>query len=158
MDNNNFEIERKFLVKEMPADLDKYEKKYIRQAYISLKPVMRLRQQDDEYIFTFKGLGTIKRLEFEYPLTKEEFETLWNKIESNVIEKTRYLIPIDDSTTAELDIYEKEFDGFENVEVEFKTEEAAKAFKAPEWFGKEVTEDKHYSNSYMSIFGNPVKK
>ena len=36
------------------------------------------------------------------------------------------------------------------AEVEFKTEEEAKNFKPPQWFGREVTFSGEYQNSYLS--------
>lgn len=157
MSNENYEIERKFLVKELPSNLNDYKKLKICQGYICTEPTMRLRQQDDEYIFTFKSAGRIKRIEFEYELSLGQFENLWKKVETSMIIKNRYLIPLKNELIAELDIYEENLKGFANVEVEFSTIEDANLFIPPEWFGEEVTFDKRYSNSQLSIFGIPVK-
>lgn len=154
---NNTEIERKFLVSFLPECLDCFCKHEIKQAYISTSPTLRLRQQDDSYIFTFKGRGEIKKTEFEYSLTKEEFDKLWEKVETKKIEKTRYLIPLENNLTAELDIYHGELKGFMNVEVEFDSLEKAEKFKVPKWFGKDVSTDKRYSNAQLSINGIPAK-
>ena len=67
-----------------------------------------------------------------------------------MLTKTRYLIPIDDGLTAELDIFEGRFAGLILVEVEFDSVEQAESFTPPAWFGKEVTYDKRYHNSYLS--------
>ncbi len=158
MSNNiNCEIERKFFVKNLPKNLDKYKSYKIEQAYISVFPTLRLRRRDDEYIFTFKGEGDIKKTEFEYKLSKEEFDNLWKKVESKKIEKTRYIIPLDDNLTAELDIYHGELKGFMNVEVEFKSIEDAQKFNPPDWFGKDISSDRRYSNSQLSINGIPKR-
>lgn len=154
---NNLEIERKFLVEKLPPDLEKYKSHKIKQAYIATSPTLRLRQQDDEYIFTFKGKGDIKKVEFEYKLSEEEFNNLWQKVETKKIEKTRYLIPLDNNLTAELDIYYGELSGFMNVEVEFESLEKAEEFKAPAWFGEDISMDRRYSNASLSINGIPVK-
>ena len=42
------------------------------------------------------------------------------------------------------------FDGLIYAEVEFPSEDAANAFAAPEWFGKDVTELGVYQNSALS--------
>ena len=51
------EIERKFLIKELPANLDEYPCLFIEQAYLNTNPVIRIRRQDDEYYLTYKGKG-----------------------------------------------------------------------------------------------------
>ncbi len=150
MNINNTEIERKFLVAELPEKLERYESHDIKQAYIATSPTMRLRKQDDDYIFTFKGKGVIKKTEFEYPLTKEQFEELMKKTEGRIIEKTRYLIPLGGGLICELDIYKGELEGFVNCEVEFESMEQAQSFVPPKWFGKDISEDKRYSNASLS--------
>ena len=145
----NFEIERKFLVKELP-NLEGYKKQYIRQGYISTNPVLRIRQQDNNYIFTFKGKGDIKRLEIETELSKEEFDNLWEKIEGNSITKYRYIIQLYDNFVAQLDIYEDNLKGFMNIEVEFDSLEQANGFDIPSWFGEDITKDIRYTNAYLS--------
>lgn len=155
------EIERKFLIKNLPENLDLFTKYEIKQTYICTDPVMRIREVDTNggtYIFTFKGKGTVAKEEFEYPLTKEQFENLWKKSETKKIVKTRHLVPIQDNLIAELDIYKDDLEGFMNVEVEFDTIIDSHNFIPPDWFGEEVTENINYSNAYMSIYGIPVKK
>lgn len=165
MNKNNIEIERKFLIKELPKNLEQYEIKTIKQAYISTNPTIRIRQQNDEYILTVKGSGKMKRQEFELELTKEQFENLWKKIEGGYISKKRYIIPFlgdenlsERELTIELDIYEGQLQGFMNVEVEFSTLNDAILFEPPNWFGEEVTNDKRYSNASLVKYGIPVKK
>ncbi len=150
-----FEIERKFLVKELPENIVNCKKLYIKQAYISTNPTIRLRQQDNDYILTVKGSGIMKKVEYELPLTEEQFNNLWQKIESNVIIKNRYKIPLDDNLMAELDIYEDKLKGFMNVEVEFLSTKQAILFDPPSWFGQEVTQNKEYSNTSLAKFGIP---
>jgi len=50
------EIERKFLVKEFPDDLNKYPFHQIEQAYLNVSPAVRVRREDDTYYITYKGL------------------------------------------------------------------------------------------------------
>ena len=49
------EIERKFTIKELPADLDSYPSHHIEQGYLNTSPVIRIRKEDDEYYLTYKG-------------------------------------------------------------------------------------------------------
>jgi CYTH domain-containing protein len=148
------EIERKFLVKEIPNDLSKYKCLDIVQAYISTDPVIRLRKNNDaEFMLTLKSKGHLIREEIEFPLTKEQYLNLWPKVESDVISKKRYLIPIDDDLVAELDIYEDFLEGLVTVEVEFETQLASERFTAPSWFGRDLTHDSRYKNSSLAIYG-----
>lgn len=153
----NFEIEKKYLVKYMP-DIANCEKAYIRQGYISVNPVLRVRQKNDKYIFTFKGEGDIKRQELETYITKEQFENLWNKIEGVAIVKTRYKVPLGDELFAELDIYEESLEGFKNVEVEFDSLDKANSFIPPDWFGEDITKNVKYTNAYLSKVSNKNNK
>lgn len=153
--DNNLEIERKFFVKNIPNDIEKYESHIIKQGYISTNPTMRLRALDNAFIFTFKGAGVVSKIEYEYPLNAEQFSRLWEKTEGNTIEKTRYVIPLENDLKAELDIYSGFLKGFVNVEVEFETIEQAKSFIPPEWFGEDITNDRRYSNASLSKYGIP---
>lgn len=48
------EIERKFLVKTLPANLEAYPKKEIEQFYLSLIPEIRVRRSGDNYFYETK--------------------------------------------------------------------------------------------------------
>ena len=145
----NFEIERKFLVKYLP-DLKNCEKYFIRQGYICIDPVLRIRQKGEKYIFTYKGKGELKREEIEKYITEDEFCNLLKKIEGQLIVKTRYIINLENGLKAELDIYDGNLKGFKNVEVEFDSIEEAKRFSPPDWFGEDITNKKEYTNAYLS--------
>lgn len=145
----NIEIEKKFLVNYIP-DLKDCKCFYIKQGYISTNPVLRIRQKDEKYIFTFKGKGDISREEIEKEITKEEFDNLWLKIEGQPIIKSRYIIPLENGLIAELDIYDGNLKGFKNVEVEFDSIEEAENFIPPDWFGEDITKNIKYTNAYLS--------
>lgn len=146
------EIERKFIPKDLPENLNEYEHHKIEQAYLNTAPVVRIRKQDDEYYLTYKGGGMMAREEYNLPLNEKSYLHLLEKADGNIITKTRYLIPINDgSLTAELDIFEGKFAGMLLVEVEFNSVEQADAFQKPSWFGEDVTHNKMYHNSYLSI-------
>jgi len=143
------EIERKFLVKELPEALETYPRHQIQQAYISTNPVLRLRRWDESYILTYKGPGLLAREEHEFPLSQESYEHLLTKAEGNSITKDRYCIPFLEYTI-ELDVFSSPFAPLALAEVEFPDEKAANAFQPPEWFGEEVTYDPAYTNAAMS--------
>ena len=90
------------------------------------------------------------REEYNLPLTEEAFYHLLPKADGIIIEKTRYLIPIDDNLTAELDIFEGAHKSLIIVEVEFSSIEEANSFVPPDWFGEDVTNSILYHNSYLS--------
>lgn len=152
---NGYEIERKFLIASLPEDLEKTERHRITQSYVSRNPTIRIRKWDDEYVLTVKGGGLLKRAEFEMELSEEQFENLKTKSEDGIIDKMRYIYPINDALIAEIDIYFGHLDGFMNVEVEFPDEKTALLFDPPAWFGDEITGDKRYTNSFLSKFGVP---
>lgn len=149
------EIERKFLTKNIPFDITAYPYKQISQAYISFSPTIRIRQSDENYILTVKGKGHLAREEFELPLTKADYDKLFEKTEGTPVVKKRYLVPVEGGYTAEVDLYEGELTGLMTTEVEFSSMEAAESFAAPDWFGEDVSEEKAYKNTSLSLYGMP---
>jgi adenylate cyclase len=144
------EIERKFLVNKLPANLKDYTYKTIEQAYLSTEPVVRIRKSDEKYTLTYKSKGFLSREEYNLPLTKKSYYHLKEKADGNIISKRRYLIPLGFNLTIELDIFNAPFDSLVLAEIEFDTEENAKSFVAPDWFGEDVTYSREYQNSYLS--------
>ena len=144
------EIERKFLIPKLPDDLDHYPFHLIEQGYLCTDPVVRIRRQDDDYILTYKGKGMMCREEYNLPLTRESYEHLKKKIDGNLISKKRYLIPIDQALTVELDVFFSPFESLWLAEVEFPDEASANSFLPPQWFGEDVTMDGRYHNSFLS--------
>lgn len=144
------EIERKFLVKQLPENLEQYPCLQIEQGYLCTSPVVRIRRQNDEYYLTYKSKGMMTREEYNLPLTAEAYSHLRPKADGNLISKRRYLIPLDSVLTVELDLFDPPFAPMVLAEVEFPTEEAAKAFVPPAWFGEDVTFSGLYHNSYLS--------
>lgn len=145
------EIERKYLVKELPENLEQYSSHKIQQAYLNTRPVVRIRKQDDSYILTYKGSGMMVREEYNLPLNKESYQHLKEKADGIVLSKTRYLIPLENDFTAELDVFDAPYEGLLLVEVEFGDEDTANAFVPPQWFGEEVTFSSQYHNSTLSL-------
>ena len=172
------EIERKFLINEKPFNIGQYSKHIIEQGYLNISPAIRVRKDDDSYILTYKGEKTgegIGHIEYNMPLTEEAYYNLIQKSEGNIIKKYRYIIPLNGSAFSKefLDTHEEirlavekngikiELDDFslsENApfkelllaEVEFPGEEAAAAYNPADWFSREVTGDKRFSNAYLS--------
>lgn len=143
------EIERKFTIKELPADLEQYPSRYLQQAYLNTDPVIRIRKEDDSYYMTYKGKGMLAREEYNLPLNAESYAHLLPKCDGRIITKRRYLIPFGNHTI-ELDVFDAPFAPLIIAEVEFSTKEEAESFMPPAWFDVDVTYDSRYHNSNLS--------
>ena len=143
------EIERKFLIKTLPEYLESYPCRHLAQGYLCVKPVVRIRRDNEKYELTYKSGGMMARMEYNLPLNEQAFEHLKSKIDGRLIEKRRYMIPLE-PYTIELDIFDGDLAPLIIAEVEFPSIEEANNFTAPDWFGEDVTYDGRYHNSYLS--------
>jgi CYTH domain-containing protein len=148
------EIERKYLVRELPADLDSHPHVEIEQGYLCTSPTLRIRRMGDAYILTVKekqrnASSAIVNREEEFALTADKYNLLKAKCDGFLVSKTRYRIPVGEYT-AELDIFHGNHDGLLLVEVEFPSAETADRFTPPSWFGPDVSADPRYRNSYLA--------
>ncbi|MFI3199972.1 MAG: CYTH domain-containing protein [Eubacteriales bacterium] len=147
-----YEIERKYLINEIPFPLESYPFHTIEQGYLCTNPVVRVRKEDNNYYLTYKGRGLLKREEYNLDLTEDAYLHLREKIDGILITKKRYLIPIEHTSyTIELDLFEGEYTSLVLAEVEFPSEKEANEFAPPSWFGDDVTLDTKYHNSTMSL-------
>lgn len=146
------EIERKYLIdkQNLPKDLDRYPCRHIEQGYLCTEPVVRIRRDNDDYFLTYKSKGHMVREEYNLPLTKEAYEHLKPKTDGRLIVKDRYMIPLQDGLTIELDIFGGDLAPLLLAEVEFPDEAAANAFEPPAWFKEDVTFSSQYHNSTLS--------
>lgn len=144
------EIERKYLVKNLPDHLSQYTCLEIEQAYLNREPVIRIRKQNEEYILTYKGSGMMMREEYNLPLDRASYEHLLEKADGKIIKKKRYVIPIADGLLVELDVFAGVHSGIVLAEVEFPDMESCMAFQPLDWFGEDVTMREEYHNSNMS--------
>lgn len=151
-ENTGREIERKFLVREMPADLTSFPSNEISQGYlVSLDNGLqvRLRKSGERYSLTFKrGTGNVRE-EREVELTARQFDALWPATEGKRLVKTRYEIPFGERVV-EVDVYHGRHEGLVVAEVEFDEEAASKNFEPPDWLGDDVTGDPRYSNQLLA--------
>ena len=121
------EIERKFLIDTLPENLSQYPFRQLEQGYLCTEPVVRIRRENDDYYLTYKSKGLMVREEYNLPLTKDAYEHLLPKVDGILISKKRYLIPLTEKLTIELDVFEGELAPLLLAEVEFETEEEARA-------------------------------
>jgi CYTH domain-containing protein len=149
------ELERRFLVDELPRDLGDASR--IVQGYLMTQPAaVRVRRRDGACTLTVKTGAGLARTEIERAITTDEFEALWEVATDLRIEKRRFLVALDGGHTAELDLFDGELAGHRLVEVEFASADAAAAFHPPAWFGREVTDDGRYTNAALARHGWPA--
>jgi CYTH domain-containing protein len=150
------EIERKFIVGEVPAVVDGLKGEAIRQGYIAAEGEVevRLRAKGEKLFLTVKRGAGLVREEREVELSTHQFEVLWPSTEGWRLEKTRYQVPIGE-LTLEVDVYSNPLAGLVTAEVEFLTEKDAATFVPPSWIGVEITDDRRYSNRNLARFGRP---
>jgi CYTH domain-containing protein/CHAD domain-containing protein len=150
------EIERKFLVTEMPRA--ESGRAAIEQGYLALdeETEVRLRRAGDELFLTAKGGHGEVREEVEVSIDPESFEALWPLTAGRRVRKVRHYMPLGHDLRAEVDVYEDGLDGLRTVEVEFETEDGSRAFTPPPWFGRELTGDRRYANQTLATEGSPT--
>ena len=156
------EIERKWLIhpSDIPYDLNTLRCIFIRQAYVSFSPVVRIRQINNGE----KNILTVKRPTVWQGLANEESEYeidaglaafLFSCAAGNIITKTRYLNPLPSGLTEEIDLFSGALEGLAYLEIEFPDIELAKSYPTPEWAAADVTEDFRYKNSSLAKYGIP---
>ena len=160
------EIERKYAVNYLPEDLKITDILDIEQAFIykDAKTVIRIRKiqnknsKNVEYIYTVKTMGDIayhkdstvaNAYEIESYIQEDDFNRLIENRISNIIRKTRMVIPIENNLKVEMDIYKDYLQNLITAEVEFPNEDIANTFKRPEWLGEEM-QYKELSNWKLS--------
>jgi adenylate cyclase len=149
------EVERKFLVPETP-DLSGTDSDEIEQGYLAIGSdgEVRLRRKGGRLLLTAKRGSGISRDEAEVELDREPFELLWPLTEGRRLHKRRHVIPHGD-LRIEVDVYEGELEGLVVAEIEFSSEDEARAFQPPDWIGEEVTGDERYLNETLATRGPP---
>lgn len=152
------EIEKKFKLKKLPENLEKYECIHIEQGYLCKGPIVRIRKANETYILTYKSktnldeakFGTKISNEVELPLSQDAYEHLREKVDGSLIIKDRYKIPLKEGRVVELDIFHGKLEGLRFAEVEFETTAQAEQFEMPDWFAEDVSLDYRFTNSYLS--------
>lgn len=145
---NNQEIERKFLIKQLPEKLKRHRHSPIEQGYLATESAgrqVRLRKKGKTASLTFKVGRGAHREEREIKLSPKQFAELWPGTAGRRLRKVRYDIPWK-NLIIEIDIYRGRHAGLVVAEVEFPDRVTCRGFKPPPWFGREVTGEKRYSN------------
>lgn len=148
------EIERKFVLRDLPAKVEETAQKYyIEQYYLIIenKSEARVRLKEDietgkkEYFLTIKSGEGLQREETEIHINESQFIILSSSAIKG-LKKWRLKTP----NGFEIDIYNERLSHLSVVEVEFASEEEANTFVPPHWFGEEVTENAKYKNKNLA--------
>lgn len=156
----SLEIEKKFLLRELPTGITKGNK--IRQGYLSVgNAEVRVRSKGEKFFLTRKSGEGFIREEEEYEISKQAFEILWSLTENARIEKTRYEIVGEDGLVWEIDEFQTPAtEGLFTAEVELPDESVAPEIP-PAIAGvieMDVTNDETYKNKNLAINGRPFGK
>ncbi len=146
------EIERKYLVDDMSFINQACGKRHIVQAYLSVNPdaTVRVRIADDKAYLTVKSRnkGAVRN-EWEYEIPVDDASQMIDTCaQSNIIDKTRYLVPAEHGLTWEIDVFHGQHTGLVVAEIELP--EPAYRISLPSFIGDEVTGDPKYYNSSLA--------
>ena len=150
------EIERKFLVGNLPGGLDEGER--IAQGYLAIAGdgvEVRIRRRGATTTLTVKSGPAHVRVEEEIPIDERQFESLWPLTGGRRVSKTRHRLAVEPGLLAELDVFDGDHDGLLVAEIEFPSVEASERFAPPAWLGREVTGDRRYANQSLALEGTP---
>lgn len=149
------EIERKYLVRDQSFLEAASGKSRIAQAYLSVRPTVRLRIRDEQAYITIKGAshdGGLSRSEWEYAIPVEEAREMMSLACGNVIEKCRYIVPYAGHEW-EVDVFGGAYEGL--ILAELELERVDEPYELPSWVGEEVTGDARYYNAAMALGQGP---
>ena len=145
------EIERKFLVAHQAWRESVNTLHVFRQGYLSYdsERTVRVRATEVTGYLTIKGITEgLTRDEFEYEIPLADALALLQLCERPAIEKKRYIVP-NGAHVWEVDVFEGVNEGLVVAEIELGSED--EAFDKPNWLGNEVSGDRKYSNSALSL-------
>ena len=150
---SGLEIERKFLVVNESYKELATSSTHIKQGYICSDRgrTVRVRIRGHQAFLTIKGPSFdngLSRYEFEKEITLDEAEHLFRLCGSGVIDKTRYLVPVGNHVF-EVDEFYGDNEGLVVAEVELSSVD--EVFERPTFLGIEVTGDRRYYNSMLTL-------
>ena len=150
------EVERKFLVTHPPDTALLGPGVRLRQGYIAEEGdvQVRVRISAEGATLTVKAGRGLARTEVEVAIATEEAEDLWPHTRGRRLEKVRHRVPLG-PVVADVDVYAGTLQGLCTAEVEFASEEEARSFVAPGWFGRDLTGEPGWDNASLARAGAP---
>jgi len=154
------EIERKYMLNANMAELQEsgtlkvVREQRIEQTYLAIDEdqELRVRRLTDvasgevEYTHTFKRGNGLIREEVEYSISAEIYEQLIRSCGAVPLTKNRMTAEFN-GRKVEIDVYDQL--QLTVLEVEFRSEQEAAAFRAPDWFGQDISTERQYSNKQV---------
>lgn len=160
------EIEKKYKVKRLPENLDRFEHKSIEQSYLNKGGApIRLRKFINGNqiccVLSKKARiteGSFECIEHNIELPEDIYQELLNAKEGRTIIKTRYKIPLTNGLNIDLDVFHDFFEGVCIAEIEYESIEQANNYRVPDWLGEELTNSEKLTNSYMATKANDISE
>jgi CYTH domain-containing protein len=146
----NVEIERKYLLRELPQLPEGAEWTWIEQGWLPgeklLERLRRVSSEEGERLYrTVKAGMGVRRMELEEPTTPELFRALWPLTAGRRVRKQRFRVP-EGEVVWEVDSFPDH--GIVLAEIELDSEDAEVTF--PAWLEphveREVTDEEEYVN------------
>jgi len=132
------EIERKFLVSELPdiSILKRYtSERYLLQSSGELEE--RITHSGDKYFYERKRIiSDTERTREKREISESEFNGLKARAYGRLVRDT---LLIREHPKTVIQVYKEEYEGLVRVEVEFETQDDADQFKPDTWMGREIT-------------------
>jgi adenylate cyclase len=146
------EIERKFLVTQLPDHLAELPHVEITQGYLAFDErglEVRLRKVGQARYLAYKTHRGDTRIEREITLSDDQFDELWPATKGRRLRKVRYFVP-HDGLTVEIDLYKGPATGIMVAEIEFPDRASRVGFQKPDWLGEDVSGIAQYSNHLLA--------
>ena len=144
------EIERKFLMDGFPIGLELISEVDIEQGYVSFDPEVRIRKavdkqtREEEFRITIKGEGDLAREEMETEISRDFYYDTVDFLHVRMIKKDYKKYKLG-PWKLEVALVDPGADWeFYYAEIEFPTEQDAKNFVVPNYFGREITFNADY--------------
>jgi len=148
------ELERTFLIKELPKDLKGCKFVEVLDIYIpqsATHPILRIRKKGGVFEMTKKAPvenDSSEQSEQTISLSEQEFSEL-SKLKGKRLRKNRYYYPIN-SKTAEIDVFLDELEGLVLVDFEFNSIEEKTNFRMPEFCLADVTQEEFLAGGFLA--------
>ena len=155
--SDGIEIERKFLLHELPPRVEKKNSVLMEQGYISPEIAdveVRIRSAGEGcYLTLKKGRGMLRREE-EISIARDNFISFWPFTEDARIRKTRYRVTEND-VSVEIDEYHDGLAPLVVAEVELPPGADFLGIDLPGWLGAEITGLPEFTNQHLARHGLP---
>ncbi len=140
------ELEKTYLAKYLPKDLEKFPSKEIIDIYIPKEddhPKIRVRKNGNKFEITkkqpIKDGDASAQKEQTIILNQKEFESL-NKLEGKRVRKIRYNYPFENQI-AEVDVFQDDLKGLVTIDFEFDSQQEKENFEMPDFCLADVTQE-----------------